>query len=137
MWNTADFVVYDSYDYFSGSSRFILRMPTYTHKAFISNVTFDIQRRLEEVAKGTDSRAEFTKHIKNLSPLKPRFPVDDADEEKMESNKDEGQLSGRGRSSMNLSLTSKCNVHDLDGIFIHTDTQCLSVVKGEGLKRPS
>jgi hypothetical protein len=110
---TADLVLYDSYDYFSRSSCFFLRKPTYTHEAFISSVTFDIQRQLEEITKGTDTRAEFAKQIKHIGSPKLRFPIDDADEEKTVSNKGEEQLGGGERSGMNLSLTSKYNPHEI------------------------
>jgi hypothetical protein len=103
-------------------------MSIYTYKAFISSVTFDIQRQLEEIANGTDTGAEFAKYIKYIGSPKLRFPVDDADEEKKESNRREEQLGGRGWSGMNSSLTSKYSTHEPDRTFIHTDAQWPGVV---------
>jgi hypothetical protein len=132
MWNTSDLVVYDSYDYFLWSGRFILRMPTDIHMAFISSVTSDIQRQLEEIAKGTDTGAEFVKHIKHIGSPKLRFPVD-ADEEKTESNRGEEQLGGGGRLGMNSSSTSKYSTHEPNRTFIHADAQWPGVVIEVGL----
>jgi hypothetical protein len=101
------------YDYFSGSGRYVLRMPTTTHEFFRSSVVLDIQGQLGRIAAGKDDVAEFARNVKYRGSPRLHFP------------KDEVRAGNGDKQGM---IAAEYNAHEPDAAFKHLDAQWPCIV---------
>jgi hypothetical protein len=66
------------YDYYGGSDRLVVRMPTGVHELFIDGVEDAIRSQLKAIRSRSDRAALFTQKVRPGRSTKIYFPVDDA-----------------------------------------------------------
>ena len=98
---------HDSYDYFSQSLEFIIRMPSHLHEAFCARVVRNICNQLDNIAALHGSAAAYARNVEPEGSPTLKFPSDKAVED------GENNRNGKG--------VGKYDTHDPDATFYYSD----------------
>ena len=104
----------DSYDYFSKSLKFIIRMPSNLHEAFCGEVVINIFNQLSGIKALNDSAAAYARNVKFGGSPTLKFPSDKGAED--------GDNNGDGK------WLKKYDTHDPDATFYYKNTRWPRIV---------